>query len=141
MYCHLIPVKVCIKCCAYQRVKLDRLTFYQNRLKCLNTQSVKCRCTVQHNRMLFNYILQHIPYFLLYPVNHLLCTLNIMCCLIGNQFFHNKRLKQLNRHLFWKSTLIDLKLRSHNDNRTTRIINTLSKQILTETSLLALKHI
>ena len=52
----------------YQRMQLNRLTFYQNRLERLNTKPVKRRGAVQHNRMLLNHILQHIPYLRLYSL-------------------------------------------------------------------------
>ena len=46
MDCHLVAVEVCVKGCTYQRMQLDGLALYQDRLKCLNTQSVQCRSTV-----------------------------------------------------------------------------------------------
>ena len=60
---HLVTVEVCVESGTYQRMKLDCLTFYQDRLKGLDTQTMQRRCTVQHNRMLLNNIFQHIPYF------------------------------------------------------------------------------
>ena len=46
MNCHLVTVKVSVECRTYERMKLDRLTLNQNRLKRLDTQSVQGRCTV-----------------------------------------------------------------------------------------------
>ena len=60
---HLVAVKVGVKRSTHKRMKLDRLALYQNRLKCLDSQSMERRGTVQHNRVLFDNILQHIPYF------------------------------------------------------------------------------
>ena len=62
MDCHLITVKVRVKRRTHQRMQLDCLTFYQNRLKRLDAQSVQCRGTVQHYGMLLDYLFQHIPH-------------------------------------------------------------------------------
>ena len=79
---------------------------------------MQCRGTVQHNRMFFDNIFQHIPHLWLKLLYHLLGILNIMGCSALNQFFHNERLEQLDSHLFRQTTLIDLQLRSYYDNRT-----------------------
>ena len=138
MHSHLVSIEVGVERGTYQWMKLDCLTFYQDWLKCLNTKSVKRRGTVQHNWMLFDYILQYIPYFWLQRLNLLLCCLyvcsNTTCC----QFFHYERLEQLDCHFLWKSTLINLQLRTNYDNGTSGIVNTLTKKVLTETSLLTL---
>ena len=39
-------LKVGVERCTNQWMKLDSLTFYKNRFKCLNTKSVQCRSTV-----------------------------------------------------------------------------------------------
>ena len=138
---HLVSIKVGIVGRTYQWMQLDRLAFYQDRLKCLDSQPVERRGTVQHNRMLLDNVFQHIPYFRLESLYHLLGILNIVGGSILNQLFHNEWLKQLDRHLFWKAALVDLKFRPYDDNRTSGIVDTLSKQVLTETSGLSFQHI
>ena len=61
VYSHLVTIEVGVERGTNKGMQLDRLTFYQDRLKCLDTQSVQCRRTVQHNRMLFDDIFQNIP--------------------------------------------------------------------------------
>ena len=39
---HLVAVEVCVERRTNKRMQLDRLTLYQNRLKCLDTKSVQC---------------------------------------------------------------------------------------------------
>ena len=46
MHSHLVTVKVSVKCSTSKRVKLNCSTLYKNRLKRLNTESVKSRGTV-----------------------------------------------------------------------------------------------
>ena len=138
---HLVSIEVGVKRCTNKWMKLDSLTFYKDRLKCLNTKSVQCRCTVQHNRMLFDDILKDVPNLWLKSLNHLFSIFNVVCSSVLNKLFHNKWLEQLNCHLFRQTTLVNLKFRSYNDNGTSRVVNTLTKQVLTETSGFTFQHI
>ena len=76
--------------------------------------------------MLTDNLFEDIPYLRLKLFNHFLCLLNVMCSSVRNKLFHNERLKQLDRHLLWKTALINLKLRTYNDNGTSGIVNTLT---------------
>ena len=102
---------------------------------------MQSRGTVQHNRMLFDYFFKHIPYLWLKSLDHFLCIFNIVCCSVRYKLFHNEWLEQLDCHLFRQTTLIDLQFWSNDDNRTSRIVNTFSKQVLTETSGLTFQHV
>ena len=108
MDCHLVTVKVCVKCGTNQRMELDRLALYQNRLESLNSQTMQRRGTVQHNGMLFDNILQNVPHLRLKTLYHLLCIFDIVSRSIGNQLFHNKGLEQLDRHLLGETALVNL---------------------------------
>ena len=141
MYRHLVTVEVGIVRCTNERMELDCLTFYKNRLKCLDTESVKRGGAVKHNRMFLDHFLKNIPNFRLKSLYHFLCIFYIMCCSVCHKFFHNKRFKQFDCHLFRKTALINLKFRSYDDNRTSRIVDTFSKQVLTETSGFTFQHI
>ena len=46
MYRHLIAVKVSVVGSTDQGMQLNCLTFNQNGLKCLDSQSMQCRCTI-----------------------------------------------------------------------------------------------
>ena len=105
---HLVAVEVGVKSRTYQRMELDRLSFYQDRLKGLDSQTVQRRSTVQHNGMLFNYILQHVPDLGLQALHHLFRVFNVMGGSVGYQFLHNKGLEQLDGHFLGKTALIDL---------------------------------
>ena len=79
MHCHLVSVEVRVERGTNQRMQLDCLTLYQDRLECLDTKTMQCRSTVQHNRMLFDDVFQHIPYLRLYQtLYHLLCALDVV---------------------------------------------------------------
>ena len=138
---HLVAVEVGIESRTDKRMKLDRLSFYKDRLKSLDAESVQCRSTVQHDRVLRDDVLEDIPYFALKALDHLLGALNIVRRSAAYEFLHNERLEELDRHLLGKTALIDLQLRTYDDNGTSRIVDALSEKILTETSGLAFQHV
>ena len=78
MYSHLVTIEVSVERGTNKRMKLDRLTFYKDRLECLDTQTMQCRCTVQHNRMFFDDIFQYIPYFRLKLFNHFFSIFDVV---------------------------------------------------------------
>src|SRR5687768_1115934 len=52
----------------------------------------------------------------------------------------DERFEQLECHFLWQTALVQLELGPDHDNRTSRIIDALSEQVLTKASLLALKR-
>src|SRR5262245_3275085 len=58
-----------------------------------------------------------------------------------HQAFHHERLEQLQRHLLGQAALMQLQLWADHDDRTTRVINALAEQVLSEPALLALEQI
>ena len=141
MDCHLVAVEVCIECGTNKRMQLDCLTLYKDRLKCLNTKSVQCRCTVQHYRMLLDNLLKHIPYLRIHLVDKLFRIFNILADSLCHKLLHYKGLKQLDRHFLRQTALVNFQLGTYHNNGTSGIVNTLSEQVLTETSGFTLKHI
>src|SRR5690625_2113973 len=73
---HLVTIKVRVKCGTGERVQTDRFVFNQYRLISLDTESVKCRSTVQQNRVSVNHIFQYFPDNLVSSVNYFLCAFN-----------------------------------------------------------------
>ena len=138
---HLVTVEIGVERSTNQRVKLDCLALYKYRFESLYAQSVQSRRTIEHYRVLLDNIFKHIPDFCSYFFDHSLGALDIMRLTVFYESFHNKRLKQLKRHFFRKSALIESQLRSYYDYRTARIVNTLTQKVLSESSLLTLEHI
>ena len=91
--------------------------------------------------MLFDNIFEDIPYLRLQTLYHLLRTLDVVCGSVLDKLLHNERLEQLDRHLLRKTTLVDLQLRSYDDNGTSGIVNSFTKQVLAETALFTFQHI
>ena len=138
---HLVAVEVGVVRSTYQRMQTKRSSFHEDRLKGLNAETVKRGSTVQKDRVLFDNELQCIPYFGALLVHHLLRALDIVCNTVLNQLFHNERPEQFDRHLLGNTALIDLQIRTDNDNGTAGIVNTFSEKVLTETALLAFQHV
>ena len=99
---HLVTVEVGIERRTCQRVQLNSFSFDHLRLESLNTQTVKCRRTVQQYRMTLHYVFSH---------------------------------------QFRNTAFTHLQFRTYDDNRTGRIVNTLTQQVLTETSLLTFQAV
>ena len=121
--------------------RTNGFAFYQNRFKGLDSQSVQRRRTVEHDRMLFDDILQHIPYLWLDLFDHALGVFDVVRITLLYQFLHDERFEQFQRHLLRQSALIEFQLRTDNDYRTSRVIDTLTQQVLSESSLLTFEHV
>ena len=57
------------------------------------------------------------------------------------KFGIDEGLEQLKRHLFGQTALVQLEVRANGNNRTARVVDALTKQVLTEAALLALDHV
>ena len=138
---HLVTIKIRVKTRTNQWVQLNSLALNQLRLESLDTQSVKRRSTVQQHWMTFQYIFQDIPNHRIFFLYDFLRSFYGFYDTPFNQFTNDKRLEQFRSHVLWQSTLVQFECRSYHDYRTTRIVNTLTQQVLTETTLLTFKHI
>jgi hypothetical protein len=138
---HLITIEVSVKRGTHQWVNLDCLTFDQLWFESLDSQTVQGRCTVQENWMLSNNFLKNIPHDWTSTLDHTLCGLDVLSVIEINQTLHYKWLEELESHLLWQTALVQLELWTNNDYRTSRVVNALSEQVLTETTLLTLQHI
>src|ERR1051325_709776 len=119
----------------------DRFSFNQQRLESLNRETMKRRRAIQQHRMTSSDFLENIPNFRRLPFNHLFRTANSMDIPEVLQSPNDKWFEKNERHFLWQTTLMELQLRSDHDDRTTRVIDALPKQVLTKTTTLALKHV
>ena len=138
---HLVAVKVGVESGTYQRMKLDCLALDQDRLECLDAQSVQGRCTVEHNRMLFDDIFKNIPDSGIDLFDQLLCILDVLGDAPLLQFLHDEGLEKFQSHFLGNTALVDLHLRTDNDNGTAGIVDTFAQKVLSETAALALEHV
>ena len=115
---HLVTVKVGIKRCTCQWVQLDSFTLDHLGLESLDTQTVKCRSTVQQYRVTFHYVFKDIPNHRLLTVYNFLSRLHSLYDTALNQFTNNERFVQLGSHQLRNTTLVHSQFRTNNNYRT-----------------------
>src|SRR5690606_4074137 len=138
---HLVTVKVGVVGSTDQRMQLDGLTFNQDRLERLDTQTVQRRCTVQQDRVLADDLGEDVPHFRQLALDHLLGGLDGGRQTTVLQLAEDEWLEQLQRHLLGQTALVQAQGRTDHDHRTTGVVDALTQQVLTETTLLTLDHI
>ena len=123
---HLVAVEVGVISGTYQRMQLNSAAFGKDGLEGLNAQSVQGRCTVQQYRMLFNNILEDIPYLGFSALYLTFSALNIGSDPASDLALHNEGLEQLQSHFLRQTALMHLQLRAYYDYGTTGIVDTLT---------------
>ena len=112
----------------------DSPTFDKRRTEGLNTETVKCRSTIQEDvfpSMTSSSASQTSLYFLRW----FFCVFDVESVFRSMSLLMTNGRKSTER-LVLKATLIHLKRRTDDDNRTTRIVDLFTEEILTEASLL-----
>ncbi len=141
MHRHLVAVKVGVEGGTNQRVELYSASLDEHRLKRLYRKAMEGGRAVEQDRMLFDNSLKRVPNRGVDALHFLFRVFDVGRFLGFDQPFHDKRLKQLKSHFFRQAALIYLKLGADNDNRTARVVNTFTEQVLAETSLFAAQHL
>ena len=138
---HLVAVKVGIERRTHQGVQLNGFAFDQNRLKSLNAQTVQCRRAVEHHGMLFDHLFQDVPHHGTAGFDFLLRRLDGGRNAHGFKPREDEGLEELQGHQFGQTALVQLQSWTHGDHGTTRVVDALAQQVLTETSALAFDHV
>ena len=138
---HLVTIEVGVICRTNQRVQLDSFTFDQYRFKCLDTQTVQGWCTVQQYRVFADNFVQDIPDNRFFALNHFLRGFDGGGQATQFQLAVNERFEQLQRHFLRQTALMQTQVWTYGDNRTTGVVNTLTEQVLTETTLFTFDHV
>ncbi len=135
---HLVAVKVGIVGNAYQGMKPDGLALHQDRLKCLDAEAVKRGRAIKKHTVLLDHLVKCVPYLRELLFHHLLCALDGGGKLLLLKLVVDKGLEELQRHLLGKTALLEFKVRTYHNDRTARVINTLTEEVLAKTTLLSL---
>ncbi|CQA09590.1 Uncharacterised protein [Mycobacteroides abscessus] len=141
MHGHLVTVEVGVERLTHERVQLNCLAFHQLRLEGLDTQAVQGWCTVQQHRVLGDDLFEDVPHLGTLTLHHPLGALDVLRVVQVDQTLHHERLEQLESHQLGQTTLVQLELRTDHDDRTARVVDALTEQVLTEPALLALEQI
>src|SRR3989338_6533968 len=138
---HLVAVEVGVKGRADQRVKLDRLAFDQDRFERLNPQTVQRGRTVQKDRVFADDFIKDIPNLGTFLFHQLFGLLYGRGQTFGPKPRVDEGLEQFERHLLRQTALVQLQLGTGHDDRTTREVDALAEQVLTEAALFAFQHV
>ena len=138
---HLVTVEVSVKCCTSERMQLDSLTFNHFGLERLNTQTVQRRGTVQQHGVSLHHMFEDIPYHRLFAIDDFLSRFYRLNDTTLDKFTDNKRFIQFGCHIFGQTAFVHFQFGTYDDNRTRRIIDTFTQQVLAETSLLTFQTI
>ncbi len=141
MHGHLVTIEVGVECCTGERVELDGFPFDHSWLECLNTKSVEGRGTVEENRMTFHHVLQNVPDHRILPVHDFLRGLDRLYDSPFDEFADDERFVKLGCHEFRQTALVHVQFRTYYDYGTGGVVHTLTEEVLTETSLLALQRV
>src|SRR6266568_3231409 len=93
---------------------------------------------VQENRMLADDVLENVPNDRLLLLDHLLGLLDGRAVTLSFELVIDEGLEELERHLFRQTALVELQLRTHDDDRAPGIVHALAEQVLAEAALFAL---
>ncbi len=91
--------------------------------------------------MALHHILQDIPHNGFLAIDNLLGTLYRLDNATLNELADDKRFVELGSHILGDTALTHVEFGTDHDNRTSRVVNTLTEQVLTESSLLALEAV
>ena len=138
---HLVAVEVRVERGADERVQLDGLALDELRLEGLDAETVQRGRAVQQNGALADDLLEHVPDLRTRTLDHALGALDVLRVAQVDQALDHERLEQLERHLLGQTALVQLELRSDDDDRTARVVDALAEQVLAEPALLALEHV
>ena len=138
---HLVTVEVSVERGTNKRMQADCLTFNEHGLECLDAQTVKGWSAVQEHGMFRDDLFKHVPNVACATIHCALRCLDVGCIFKLDQTLDDEGLEELECHRRRQTALMQFQGRTNNDYRTARVVNALTEQILTETTLLALEHI
>ena len=139
MDCHLVTVEVGVKCSTCQGVKLDSLTFNHLGLERLDGETVKRWSTVEEHGVSLHDEFEDVPDDGIATIDNLLRALHGLHDTALDELADDKGLIELCCHELGKTAFSHLEFGTYNDNGTTRIVDTLTEEVLTEATLLTLQ--
>ena len=138
---HLVTIEVRVETFARQRVQVNRVTFNENRLKRHDSHAVKRWGSVQHHRMIGDDRFENIPNFFIFAFEHLLRALDGIGVAEFFELANDERLVKFQRDLLGQTTVVKLQSRPDHDHTACGIIDTFTKQVFAETTLLTFDHV
>ena len=97
--------------------------------------------TVKQNRVSLHHVFQDIPYYGSLACRRSSSQTSPFSRSTLDHLADDERLVELGCHVFGKTTFVQLQVRTNDDDRTCRVVHTLTEEVLTETTLLALQAV
>ena len=141
VHSHLVAVEVRVEGGADERVDLDGLAFDEHRLKRLDTKAVQGWGAVQQDRVILDDLFQDVPDDGFLHLNHLFGLLDGGAVAGLLEAVVDEGLEELERHLLGQAALVQLEVGTDDDDRTARVVDALTEEVLTEATLLALEGV
>src|SRR5215471_6778962 len=91
--------------------------------------------------MLPNHFIENIPNFRTFLFHHFLCAFDRCNKSTFFEFVINKGLEQLEGHFFRQSALMQPEFGTNDDDRTARVVDSFSQQVLTEATGFSFEHV
>src|SRR5439155_11872885 len=104
----LIAVEVSVEGRADQRMDLDCAALDQDRLECLNTQTVERRRAVEQDRMVLDDLFEDIPDLGSDALEDAFGRFDVVGESLFNELAHDERLEQFKRHALGQTALVEL---------------------------------
>ena len=141
MHGHLVTIEVSVKGRANERVYFNGVSLNQDGFERLDTQPVQRRSTVEHHRTGLDHFLQYFPHLRFFSFNEAPSSLHVDSVVVFDELLHDKGTKQLQRHAFRQSALMQLELRANDDNRAARVVHPFAKEVPSKPTLFTLQHV
>ena len=138
---HLVTIEVGVEGRTGERMQLDGFSFNHSGLESLDTEPVQGRRTVEQHGMTLHHVLEDVPDHGILAVNYLLGALYGLHDTALDELADDERLVKLGSHELGQTALVHIELRTDDDDRTGGVIDSLTEQVLTEASLLALERV
>src|SRR3954471_4230487 len=91
--------------------------------------------------MVSNNFFEDLVHLWRFTLDDLLGALDRLGDALFDELVNDERLEQLERHQLRQTALMQLQLRTDDDDRAARVVHALAEQVLTEPALLALEHV
>ncbi len=122
-------------------MELDCLAFNHFGLEGLDAETVKCRGSVEQNGVALHYVLEDIPHDGFLAVNNLFGRFYGLDDTAFNELADYEGLVEFGCHVFGNAALVHFQFGTNDDNRTGRVVDTLTEKVLTEAACLALERV
>ena len=138
---HLVTVEVGVVSGTNQWVNPDRVSFDENRLKCLDGKTVQGGSPVQQNGVSLGHFFENIPNLGSLPLDQFLGASNRVDVAHFLEPTNDEWLEKHQRHLLGQPALVQFQIRSNHDDGTSRVIDSFSEKVLAKTSAFAFQHV